>query len=363
MNSPRFHRPAFFAAVALGLAGGAAAQDVSGLPEYRPEQPVSGLMRSWGDTHMARLMKLWEAGFQRYQPGVQFWDNLKGTSTATSGLSQCKADLALMGRQIFTFEQYSTYRRSLMVPVEIQVATGSVDTPGKSYALTVFVNRDNPLSRLTLRQLDGIFGAERDGGWNGMRWNRAAARTAKGNIRTWGQLGLTGEWADQPIHLYGPPALYPGGFSFFQRRVMGGADTCAEDLREYPDPRQLMAALSRDRYGIGYTGLCYQTPETKAIALAAGSAGPFVAPTRETVASRAYPLSRPIYIYFAPDTPGGQRAPTDPKIREFLRYILSREGQEDVVREGDYLPLTAAAAERSLQAIDAPRKQDASPHY
>jgi phosphate transport system substrate-binding protein len=363
---------AFIAFLMAGAAAGAQEApppealeaQVSALPEYRPEVQASGLLRSWGNPQMGRLMKLWQAGFHRYQPQVQFWDDLKGTSTASSGLSQCVADLALMGRQIFTFEDYSTYRRSLMLPVEIEVATGSVDVPFKSYALTVFVNRDNPLSRLTLQQLDGIFGAQRDGGWNDMRWNRAVARTAKENILTWGQLGLTGEWADKPVHPYGPPALYPGGFSFFQKRVLGGADTAAEDLREYTDPKEMMRALSRDRYGIAYTGLCYRTAETKAVSLAETGSGPFLLPTRETVASRAYPLSRTIYIYFAPDTPGGQPNPhVDPKIREFLRYILSRQGQEDVIREGDYLPLTAEEAARNRRHLDEKPKIDASPHY
>jgi len=342
----------------------AAAQDLSALPEYRPTEHATGLLRSWGNPHMAGLMKLWEAGFKHYQPDVQFWDNLKGTSTATSGLSQDMADLALMGRQIFTFEDYSTYRRSLILPIEIEVATGSVDVQYKSFALTVFVHKDNPLSHLTLRQLDGIFGAARDGGWNDMRWNRAVARTAKDNLLVWGQLGLTGEWAHQPIHPYGPPNLYPGGFSFFQKRVLGGSDTAAEALMEYDTPQKLMQALSGDRYGIAYTGLGFRTPATKPVALAESEGQPYVLPTRASVASRTYPLARTVYIYFAPDTPAGQpKAAVDPKIREFLRYILSRQGQADVVREGAYLPLTAAAVTRNLKHIDEKPVADATAHY
>ena len=109
-----------------------------------------------------------------------------------------------------------------------------------------------------------------------------------------------------------------------------------------------MEALAKDPYGIAYTGLCYQIPQTKVLALAGNAGGPFLKPTRETVASRAYPLSRPVYLYFAPDTPGGDPAPPDPKVREFLRYILSREGQAGVAAEGDYLPLTAAVAAEQL---------------
>jgi phosphate transport system substrate-binding protein len=337
---------ALFAAAAAGAA--------PELPDYRPQQQVTGVLRSWGDNHMAALLKNWEQGFHQYQPGVYFVDNLRGTASGPFGLFENVADFALMGREIFTYEYYGIYRRSLMVPVEIAVATGSYDVPQKSFALTVFVHRDNPLARLTLAQLDGIFGDARTGGWLGLNWNREAARGAEKNIRTWGQLGLTGAWADLPIHLYGPPGVYPGGQTFFQRRVMGGADTWAEGLREYADPAKMMADLSSDPQGIAYTGMGYRTALTKPLAVAETDAGPFVEPTRASVASRDYPLSRLVYLCFAPDQPSGDPADprVDPKLREFLRYILSRQGQADVAREGDYLPLTPAVASEQLRQID-----------
>ncbi len=322
------------------------------LPEYQPGAKVSGVIRSWGSPQMAGMLREWQEGFRRYQPEIQFTENLKGTGMAIAGLSEWTADLALMGRQIYTFEYYGVYRRSLLLPVEIEVATGSVDVPGKSCAVAVFVHKDNPLQQLTLEQLDGIYGAQRDGGWQGMKWERAVARGSEKNIRTWGQLGVKGEWADRPIHLYGPPGLYPGGYSFFQRKVLGGADTWAEGLMEFADRQVMMEALSKDPYGIAYTGLCYQTPQTKVLALAENAAGPFLVPTRENVASRAYPLSRPVYIYFSPDTPGGEPAAPDPKVREFLRYILSRQGQEDVARAGGYQPLTPALVREQLKLLD-----------
>ena len=334
----------------LGLAAGLSAAEP--LPDYRPEAKVSGVIRTWGSPHMGAMLRQWQDGFRRYQPEVQFADNLKGTGMAIAGLSEWTADLAIMGRQIYTFEYYGVYRRSLLLPVEIEVATGSVDVPAKSFAVSVFVHQDNPLKQLTLQQLDGIYGAQREGGWQGMKWERGVARGPDGNIRTWGQLGLKGEWADQPIHLYGPPGLYPGGYSFFQRMVLGGADTWAEGLMEYADRRAMMEALSKDPCGIAYTGLCYQTLQTKVLALADTPAGPFLTPTRESVASRAYPLSRPVYLYFSPDTPGGEPAKPDPKVREFLRYILSRQGQEDVARAGDYLPLTPGVVQAQRRKLD-----------
>ena len=235
--------------------------------------------------------------------------------------------------------------------------------PGKTFALTVFVHRDNPLAKLTLPQLDGIYGAQRTGGWQGLNWDRDAARGPEKNIRTWGQLGLTGEWADKPIHLYGPPGVYPGGQTYFQARVMGGADTWAEGLQEYPDRPAMMDALSKDPLGIAYTGMCYQTPLTKPLALAETAAGPYVVPTKATVADRSYPLSRLVYICFAPDQPSGEPADpaVDPKVQEFLRYILSRQGQQDVAREGDYLPLTPALARDQWPKLDTPNTKPSAP--
>jgi len=336
----------------LAISAIASAQDLSALPEYKPSQPISGVIRSWGSNHMAGLMKRWEDGFRRYHPDAYFVDTLKGTASAQFGLHVNVADIALSGREVFPYEYYGIYRRSQLYPAEIEVATGSFDVRGKSTALGVYVHPGNPLARLTLAQLDAIFGDERTGGWQKIEWVESVARGADKNIRTWGQLGLTGEWAGKPIHVYGPPGLYPGGVSFFQTRVMGGADTWNEALKEFDDRKLMLEALARDRYGIAYAGNSYRTPRVKALALAEKAGGPFVALTRENVASRAYPLSRSAYIYFVPDTLTGDAAKPAAKIREFLRYVLSRQGQADVAAEGDHLPLTPALALEQLKKLD-----------
>ena len=302
---------------------------------------------------MSTLMKYWEEGFRRYQPNVWFEDSLKGTASAQFGLHVNVADLALSGRELFPYEYYGIYRRSQLYPVEIAVATGSFEVRSKSTALGVFVHKDNPLSKLTMKQLDGIYGDQRTGGWQKIEWvEKGVARSAKDNIRTWGQLGLTGEWANQPIHVYGPPGLYPGGVSFFQTRVMGGADTWNESLQEFDDRKLMMEALANDRYGIAYTSAAYKTSQVKALALADKPEGPFVELTRANVGSRGYPLTRTAYIYFAPDRPTGDPVKVDPKIREFLRYVLSRQGQADVEREGDYLPLSAELVREQLKKLE-----------
>ena len=321
--------------------------------EYKPGAKLSGVIRSWGSDQMGPLMKLWENGFHQYQPDIYFSDTLKGTATAQFGLHEWVADLAVSARKIYPYEFYGVYRRSLLYPVEIAVASGSYNIPHKSAALAVFVNRANPLGKLTMKQLDGIYGAHRTGGWQDLNWHSEIARNADQDIRTWGQLGLTGEWAAKPIHVYGPPGIYPGGISFFQSRVMGGADSWNESLQEYDDRVKMMEALNKDPYGIAYASLNYQTSETKPLALAERDGEPFVELSRATATDRTYPLVRTAYIYFAPDHPDGSPAKVDPKIREFLLYILSRQGQQDLVREGDYLPLTPALAAEQVRKLEA----------
>jgi phosphate transport system substrate-binding protein len=205
-----------------------------------------------------------------------------------------------------------------------------------------------------MRQVDGIFGEQRSGAWDDQfRWHPELGRGPEGNIRTWGQLGLKGEWADKPIQVYGYPVTnyspLPGPMLFFRKQAFAGADMWNPNLREYPRGDQITAALDQDRYGIAYASLAEQGPGIKPVALAAGDGQDFVALTRENVASRKYPLSRSVYISVEP----GQLA--DPKVWEFLCYVLSREGQKVVQREGGYLPLTTDEALIQLRKLTAAR--------
>ena len=214
------------------------------------------------------------------------------------------------------------------------------------------MHRDNPIAKLTVQQLDAIFGAQRGGGWNGLSWDVTAARGPELNVRTWGQLGATGAWADKPIHVYAPPLEGAGAITYFQSRVMHGADLWNEDLREYADPALMIADLSNDPSGIAYASLDSAAAGVKALPLAETAAGPYVNPTRETVADRSYPLSRPVYAVFNIDNEKSEAAGVDPKLRELLRYVLSKQGQADVARAGGYLPLTAAAAAEQVKKLD-----------
>jgi phosphate transport system substrate-binding protein len=335
--------------------------DLSDLPAYMPEQQVSGTIRQWGSNYLAdsSLGASWEEGFRKYHPGIRFDDNLTSTFIGMAGLYTKVADLAPLGRRP-SWEELMAYQRVFgHTPLEITMATGSYDVAGWTFALGVFVNKQNPISQATLKQLDGIFGAARTGGWQGTQWHPEAARTAKENIRTWGQLGLTGDWKDKSIHVYG----YNLNFHFprdFAEKVFQGGYMWNEDLREYANlaksdgselvsaGEQFMAALSKDPYGITYTCILYMTQQTKPLALATDENGPYVELNLENVRNRTYPLTREVYYYLNHES--GKAL--DPKFREFMRYILSREGQEAVMRDGKYLPLTAAVVAKQLRKLE-----------
>lgn len=334
---------------ATGLA--AAAAD---LPDYQPRVHVTGVLRSCGNPQMAALLGRWQAGFKRFQPDVQFADDLKSSASGMYGLDMRTADLALMGRPVYPYERYGVYERSWVYPAQIEVATGSDTALHKSPAYAVFVHQDNPLAQLSVRELDGVFGAERGGGWNALTWDTSVARTSKDDIRTWGQLGLQGEWVAKPIHPYGQPGLGAGAITYFQARVFGGGETWNEGLREYADRKQMLADLAHDPLGIAYAPAAYAGPGVKMLALGETKAGPFTALSRASVQDRSYPLHRPVYFCYTMDNRNTELTPTlgDPRVKEFLRYILSRQGQQDVAQDGGYLPLPLAVVQAQLQKLD-----------
>lgn len=351
-------------AAALFLCVSAFAQDwdLSSLPSYQPRQKVSGVIRNFG-SDFGGLLKLWESGFLKSQPGIRFDDTLPTSDAAIGGLVSGVADLAPCGRELIINEYLSFYETFNYNPLEITVASGSYDVRGMSWGLVVFVNKENPVTRLTMKQLDGIFGAERTGGWNGLVWSPEAARSAGENIRTWGQLGLTGEWENKTIDTYG---YAPSGMSaFFELKVFHGGTKWNSNYREYVESggreiasgglgpsvsiQQMLGELAKNKYGIAYTGMQYgrKVPEIKPVALAVQEGGPYVEPTKQNFQNRTYPLARSIFIYLN-RAPGRQ---IDPKVDEFVRYIMSREGQQDVARSGAYLPLTPDAVRDQLQKL------------
>jgi phosphate transport system substrate-binding protein len=340
------------ATAVAGLAASVAfAQDLGALPQYRVQQSITDTLRSWGSKDMGDLLKAWEAGFREHHPEVRYADTLKGTETAQAALYTEVADFALMDRDMLTLERHVMLRRKHGFPLEIMVAMGGYRAANRSPALAILVHKDNPLARLTMKQLDGVFGEQRTGAWDDQfAWHPEVARGTGENIRTWGQLGLTGEWKDKPIQVYGYPITnyspLPGPMLSFRRAVFGGGDMWNPNIREYEKGGEITAALGHDRYGIGYAPLADATPLVRPVSLGYSDARGYVALTRESVASRAYPLTRAVYISISPEKP------IAPKVKEFLRYILSREGQETLARDGGYLPLTAEEVQAQLKKLD-----------
>ncbi|MEO6874718.1 MAG: substrate-binding domain-containing protein [Opitutaceae bacterium] len=352
-------------ALALGSTASAGTFDLSGLPAYQPRQPVSGLIRNYG-FGFGGLLKIWEAGFQKYHPGVTFQDTLITSDAAFPALVTGVTDLAPDGGEPAITEELSFFETYGYHATDVIVASGTYDVEGKSPGIVVYVNPENPLTQLTLQQLDGIFGSERNGALRGFKWDLKAGRGPELNIRTWGQLGLTGEWAHQPIQTYGHA---PSGTTrFFQLRVLHNSDKWNPNYRGYVETgskmiddddkaeqrggaqHMLREELMKNKYGIAWTIVpqASQVPGLKPIALAANDGGPYVMPSKITFQNRTYPLVRNLYFYLN-RKPG---APVDPKLKEFLRYILSREGQQAIVVNGNYLPLPAAMIREQLAKLN-----------
>jgi len=329
------------------------------LPAYEPGQKVSGKVRIWGLNYLTEglLAKYWEDGFRRYHPEAQLEYFTPTTLVAVPGLYLGLADLGASRR--ITWDELLAFQRLLGYhPLEIEMATGSFNVPGWNPALAIFVHKDNPISRLTLTQLDGIFGAARDGGWNGMAWDSSRARGPEGNLRTWGQLGLTGEWKDRRINVHGRPLKHHLQLEI-ERKVFKGGDKWNEDLHEYahdvrPDGSQaitaqeILVALSQDRYGIAFSDMGYPMPEIKTVALGEKEGGPYAELTIENVRNRTYPLFTENYFYVN-RKPGTS---IEAKVKEYLRYVLSREGQDAVQRDGKYLPLTAVVLRQQRSKLE-----------
>jgi phosphate transport system substrate-binding protein len=344
----------------IGASGG-----TTELPACESHQNVSGNIRSVG-SDLGGLMKTWEEEFRGIHPHVTFEDNLPTSDAAFPGLVTGVADLGPNGGEPSLPETLSFFEVYGYHATQVAVATGAYDVEGRSNGIIVFVHKDNPITGLTIRQLDGIFGAERTGGMQGFKWTLSEGRSRDGDIRTWGQLGLTGEWADKSIQTYGHA---PSGTSrFFQSKVLGNGDKWNPNYKEYVETGSKMIAeddrieqrgglkhmlaneLANDRYGIAWTVL----PQAKGIAgikpvaIARDQSGSYVAASRASFQDLTYPLARNIYIYINRKPDKALR----PEVAEFLRFVLSREGQDVVARSGGYLPLPASVVSEQRRKLD-----------
>jgi phosphate transport system substrate-binding protein len=334
--------------------------DLSGLPHYKPEQQVTGTLRIFGNNYIgdSPLAKYWEDAFRTFQPGVTFKYYLPSAAVAIPGLYFDLADLGVNHMPSF-YDDLAHVRIKGYEPTEISAVTGAYDVTGWQNTLVIVVNKNNPLTNISMEQLDGVFGSLRDGGWEGITWHPEFARGADQDIRTWGRLGLGGAWSKRHINVYGYAVRYASAVEF-SNRVLQASDKWNGDLHavgNYVDPQgkrfleadQILDKLRADVNGIGYVRYHEDFPkDIKILALALTNKGPFVDFNIENVQSRKYPFygEQSFYMSLKPGTK------PDPKIREYLNFILSQEGQELVEKDGKYLPLTAevvAAQRRKLQ--------------
>src|SRR5438067_1107840 len=334
--------------------------DLSGLPHYVPEEKAAGKPRVYGNNYVvdAPPGRWWKEAFEKAQPAIQIEYYLPSAAIAVPGLYVGLADIAINHEPSF-YDSLGHLRLKGYEPVGFSAFTGSYDYVGWQNNFVIIVNKENPLAKITVQQLDGVFGSARDGGWVGTTWHPELSRGPERDNRKWRQLGLTGEWADKPIHVHGYSLRYATAIEF-SNKVLQASDKWNGDLHAYGNYRrpdgttyleadQIIDHVRKDPTAIGYVrfhqGLA---KEIKVLALARTSAGPYVEYGLDTVQKRSYPLwgDQSLWVSVKPGTR------MDAKTREFVRFVLSREGQEIVQRDGKYLPLTAAAVREELKKLD-----------
>jgi phosphate transport system substrate-binding protein len=308
---------AIAAVVAIGAGTvylNAQAQQVDpALQPYQKTSGVSGTLNSVGSDTMNNMMTLWAETFRKFYPSVKIQVEGKGSSTAPPALIAGTSQFGPMSRQMRATEIDQFEAKYGYKPTELKT---SYD------ALAVYVNKDNPITKLSLAQVEAIFSKTRKRGY-------------KQDIKTWGQLGLTGDWANRPISLYGRNSA-SGTYGFFKEHTLKNGDY-KDTVKEQPGSASVVQGVTEDRYGIGYSGIGYRTSGVKAVPLGETEVGPFSDGSYADVTSGKYPLWRFLYIYInkAPSRP------LDPLVAEFTKLIFSKEGQEGVVKDG-YMPLPAS---------------------
>ncbi len=312
-------------ALAMAIATGPAGAQVSvdpGLPEYTPVKGVSGTIKSIGSDTLNNLMTLWAEGFLKMYPNVQIEIEGKGSSTAPPALIEGTANFGPMSREMKSQEIDEFEKKYGYKPTAIPT---SIDM------LAVYVHKDNPIDGLTLQQVDAIFSKSRRGGHDE-------------EITRWGQLGLTGGWATQPISLYGRNSA-SGTYGYFKEHALFKGDF-KDSVKEQPGSSSVVQGVSADRWAIGYSGIGYKTADVRAVPLAADASSPFIPAVPEYAYTGEYPLARFLYVYVN-HKPGSE---LDPLRREFIRYIFSRQGQSDVMKDG-YYPVPAEIAKETLEKL------------
>lgn len=292
------------------------------LPDYKAVGGVSGSLKSVGSDTMSNLMALWAEGFSRYYPNVKIEIEGKGSSTAPPALIAGTADFGPMSRDLKAQEIDEFQAKFGYEPTALGAGIDMV---------AIYVHRDNPLHSLTMPELDAIFSKTRKLGFDQ-------------EVRSWGDLELPEPWKKLPISLYGRNAA-SGTYGYLKEHALGGGDF-KDSVKEQPGSSAVVQGVASERSGIGYSGIGYKTADVKAIPLAETAGETPIPPEPAHAYSGDYPLARSLWLTVN-YRPGSE---LDPVRREFIRYVFSKQGQQQVIKDG-YLPLGADVARAVLESV------------
>jgi len=342
------------------------APDLSALPAYKPQATIVGGVRIVG-SELKNAVQYLADGFMKFHPEARVTvSHIPSSEGGIAGLYSGISDVAPMGDDAKITDQMPFFNAFGYMPTEISVATGGYEKRGSLFAWAIVVNRDNPLNEISMDQLERVFGSERSGGWalvnNNFLYTAKYARGADTNIRTWNQLGLTGQFVGKEIQTFGYCA--PGFAVSIERSLFQWSHKWNGNFMEYVEAKQTtpdaagaavdsnrpLEALAKNKFAIGIAALMHvkDYPNLKVLAVAPRRGGPAVALTPDNVANRTYPLIRDAFFYVN-KAPG---KPLDARAREFMRFVLSREGQEIIARVGYYYPLNAEYLQEQLKKLD-----------
>ncbi|WP_163836020.1 PstS family phosphate ABC transporter substrate-binding protein [Spartinivicinus ruber] len=313
------------ALVAVGTISGLtqAAQEVDPkIASYAKASGVSGNLSSVGSDTLANLMTLWAEEFKRVYPNVNIQIQAAGSSTAPPALTEGTANIGPMSRKMKDKELEAFEKRYGYKPTAIPVA---ID------ALAVFVNKDNPVKGLTIKQVDAIFSTTRKCGH-------------KEDISTWGKAGLNGSWEKRDIQLFGRNSV-SGTYGYYKEKALCKGDF-KNNVNEQPGSASVVQSVSASINGIGYSGIGYKTSSVRTVPLAKKDGQPFIEATPENAVKGNYPLSRFLYVYVNKQP----NKPLSPLDREFIKLVLSKQGQEVVIKDG-YIPLPSKVVDKQLKKL------------
>lgn len=291
------------------------------VPHYKKVSGISGNLSSAGSDTLANMMTFWAEEFKRIYPNINLQVQAAGSSTAPPALTEGTAHFGPMSRKMKSKELESFEKRYGYKPTAVPIA---ID------AMAIFAHKDNPISGLSLEQVDAIFSSTRRCG-------------AYADITRWGDVGLTAKWQNKDIQLYGRNSV-SGTYGYFKKKALCKGDF-KNKVNEQPGSASVVQSISTSLNSLGYSGIGYKTSGVKIIPLST-QGNNFVEATIENAVNGSYPLSRFLYVYVNKHP----NRPMSPKESEFIKLVLSQTGQKIVEKDG-YIPLPAVVIKNQLTAL------------